>query len=273
MKSRLISPAAVQQVYLLLYSCYGLQGWWPILSRAGESGFDGDGYHPGCYELPVRAAERFEIAAGAILTQNTSWSNVRRALRALLEAGMLNPAAVAAAQEERLARLIRPSGYYNQKAKKLRLFAGYFIERAEDHGGGENSIGENGSNAESGETRVLPPGRDELLALWGIGPETADSILLYAYGVPLFVVDAYTRRLAARLSGVPQQTGDLRYEALQELFGAGLPGEDEEQRRRNANEYHALIVAHAKERCTARDPQCRGCPLERECLYPQRYGL
>jgi endonuclease-3 related protein len=267
MESRLISPASVRQVYSLLYSCYGLQGWWPILSRAGESGFDGDGYHPGRYELPVRAAERFEIAAGAILTQNTSWSNVRRALRALLEAGMLNPAAVAAAQEERLASLIRPSGYYNQKAKKLRLFARYCIERGENNGGG------NESNAESGAKSVTPPGRDELLALWGIGPETADSILLYAYGVPLFVVDAYTRRLAARLSGVPQQTGDLRYEALQELFGAGLPGEDEEQRRRNANEYHALIVAHAKERCTARDPQCRGCPLERECLYPQRDGL
>jgi endonuclease-3 related protein len=250
MSSRLLSAEAVRRVCRLLLACYGPQGWWPLLSRAGEPGYDENGYHPGDYGLPVRREERFEIAAGAILTQNTSWINVRRALRALLDAGMLSPEAVIDAEQAELARLIRPSGYFNQKARKMKSFARYFRRRAEMKGEAE------------------PPGREELLGLWGIGPETADSILLYAYGLPLFVVDAYTRRLAARLAGVQVSGG---YAAVQETFVAGLPVEPGEARRLSG-EYHALIVAHAKERCTARDPRCSGCPLAEECRWG-RTGL
>ncbi len=169
-----------------LLDAYGPQGWWPLRSRAGTPGFDEHGYHPGDYREPAAAAGRFEVMAGAILTQNTAWRNVEPALDALLGGRPLEPRRIADLSLEELAERIRTSGYFRQKARKLRALAEFVEARGEE-----------------------PPSREELLGIWGIGPETADSILLYAYHEPHFVVDAYTRRLLSRL-GVIGRRGELR---------------------------------------------------------------
>lgn len=220
--------APVARVYRRLLDRYGPQGWWPLLSRAGRRGFDDRGYHPGIYHVPAGRAERLEVVVGAVLTQNTSWRNAESALGQVAARGLMNRRRLLACPERELADAIRSSGYFNQKARKLRLVV------------------------EALPTVGVPPRRGELMDVWGVGPETADSILLYAYHVPTFVVDAYTRRLAARLGWVE---GRESYDALQGMFAAQLP--------RDAalyGEYHALIVRHAKEHCRAR-PRCAACPL------------
>jgi endonuclease-3 related protein len=176
---------------------------------------------------------------GAILTQNAAWVNVARAIRRLRAAGVLRPAALTAVRPGRLAALIRPSGVFRVKAGRLRAFLRYLRER---HGGRPRRL----------VTQSAPTLRAELLAIPGIGPETADAIVLYAAGRPVFVVDAYTRRILSRHRIVPPDTG---YAALQTLFMANLP--------RDAalfNEYHALLVRVAKEHCRAQ-PRCEACPL------------
>jgi endonuclease-3 related protein len=294
-------------LYRRLLQSYGAQGWWPLLSRAGETGYDEEGYHPGRYDPPESRDERFEIGLGAILTQNTSWSNVRHALRNLHASDLLRPEAVAAASRERIAEQIRPSGYYRQKARKLEIFTRFFCELEKGAAGPEPSScnGPAADNGRRGGGRVPPaPERRQLLALWGIGPETADSILLYAYGRPFFVIDAYTRRLAGRLTGEREAATRMPYAQLQELFAAGASasasagasasasagasgGEYDRKSGGEAsresggepdgliyrNELHALIVAHGKERCTARSPHCSGCPLRSNCIYGRRGGL
>lgn len=223
----------LRDLYGRLRAAYGPQGWWPLRSRAGARGFDARGYHPGRCAAPRRNEERFEIAAGAVLTQNTSWRNVEPGLDSLRAAGLLAAEAMLGCSERRLARLIRSCGYHNQKARKLRVLAGWFAA-----------------------ARRGPPRREELLALWGVGPETADSILLYAYGVAVFVVDAYTVRLLGRLGWLRGAAG---YAEVQRRFHDALPAD-----AACFNEYHALIVRHAKEHCSAR-PLCPGCPLARIC--------
>ena len=220
----------LRALYADLAAAYGPQGWWPLPSQAGRRGFDGRGYHPGNTAPPRDAAGRFEVALGAVLTQNTAWANAERALGALAGAGIRLPAHVAAREARSLARLVRASGSYNVKARKLRSLAAFF----EGHG------------------LAGAPDRDALLAVWGIGPETADSILLYAFGEPVFVVDAYTRRLLARRGAIG---GTEPYEEVQELFHRALEADPVLY-----NEYHALIVRHAKEHCRAR-PRCPGCPV------------
>jgi endonuclease-3 related protein len=219
------------RLYDLLLAAYGRQGWWPSAWSAGRRGFDPRGYHPGRFDFPGTAAQRFEIAIGAVLTQNTAWTNVEKALEKLFEAGITSPRSVLATPVRRLAVLITPSGYYNQKAKKLGALAELFLE-AKKAG--------------------RPPTRDELLSVWGVGEETADSILLYAYARPAFVVDAYTRRLLERLGLL---RGGESYPEIQEIFHAALPAQPE-----LFNEYHALIVEHAKRRCRTK-PLCAGCPV------------
>ena len=175
---------------------------------------------------------------GAVLTQNTAWTNAAAALTALGAAGIRLPSHVRALPHARLARLVRSSGYFNEKARKLALVARFFSRR-----------GSLGASA--------VPARDDLLALWGVGPETADSILLYAFRHPVFVVDAYTRRILARIGLI---SGREPYDEIQALFhrslGRGAP---------IFNEYHALIVEHAKRHCGVR-PACDGCPVTR-CRY------
>jgi len=174
-----------------LLATYGPQGWWPLRSRAGRPGFDAHGYHPGDYRQPRTAAGRFEVAVGAILTQNTAWRNVEPALDALLREGPLSPRAISGLPPDALTARIRPSGYYRQKASKIRELARFLESRG-----------------------AAPPGRADLLGVWGVGPETADSILLYAYHELQFVVDAYTRRLFRRLGAM---SGGESYEEIQAL--------------------------------------------------------
>ncbi|HUV65549.1 MAG TPA: hypothetical protein VMW24_16750, partial [Sedimentisphaerales bacterium] len=183
----------------------------------------------------------FEVMTGAILTQNTSWTNVEKAIANLKSAGCLSPEALHRIEISGLAELIRPAGYYNIKAKRLKNFLEWLFD----------SYDGNLAHLESVATNRL---REELLAITGIGRETADSILLYALERPIFVVDAYTARITVR-HGLIEPDAD--YEQLRELFEANLP-----QDTRLFNEYHALLVRTGKEFCRPK-ARCPGCPLEK----------
>lgn len=220
-----------------LFVRYGPQGWWPLLERDQESGEWRCLYRPGDDLPPPLPQSRFEIGVGAILTQNTAWKGVTRALVQLKQAGRLYPQGLAeekAADEIR--RLIRPSGYFNQKQRRLKRWADFFLTL-------------------SGRT----PERAELLSLKGVGPETADSILLYAYGYPCFIADAYARRIIGRYFG-----GQWSYEALAARVNLEFEGRGEEERRRKLGEAHALLVEHGKRFCR-RKADCPSCFLNREC--------
>ncbi len=227
--------SAVWEVFSRLFAAYGPRGWWPVTPSRTESPV----YRPGVY-LPACRAEQVEIAAGAVLTQNTSWKNAAKAVSALKRRDLLDPERLCACDKEALRELIRSSGYFRQKADRLRILAAYLVEYYARSRGSGLSCGEF---------------RGSLLALRGIGPETADSILLYAFGHAVFVVDAYTRRLVTRLGWFRKDPG---YEALQTHFETALPPGIPLY-----NEYHALIVQVGKTHCAAK-PRCDGCPL-REC--------
>jgi len=206
----------LEEIYRRLDEAYGDQRWWP-----GET--------------------PFEVAVGAILTQNTNWTNVARAIANLKREGVLSPGALRALPADELAWLIRPAGYYNVKARRLRAFLDFL---AEDFAGDMAAIAACG----------LEDLRPRLLAVKGIGRETADSILLYACGLATFVVDAYTCRVLTR-HGLAAEDAD--YDELKELFETNLPTDV-----RLYNQYHALLVKVGKERCRPREPRCEGCPLE-----------
>lgn len=214
-------------VYRRLLRRFGPQGWWP-------------------------ARTPFEVAVGAILTQSVSWANVERAIAALAVEGLLEPAALAAVPEERLAALIRPAGYYNAKARKLKTFVAFLFER---HGGSLDRLF----------AQPLERAREQLLGVWGIGPETADSILLYAGGLPTFVVDAYTRRIVSRLWPDPDAPFLRGYEPLRRFFMDRLAPDPA-----LFNEYHALLVALGKGTCLKVRPRCPDCPLLGLCRLPHR---
>ena len=220
MASREARPA-ISEIFRVLFRHYGPQHWWP-----GET--------------------PFEIVVGAILTQNTAWTNVEKALARLKAAGALTVETMEALPEAELAGLIRSSGYYNRKAKKLRAFLRYLRER---QGGSLERMFSTG-------TAQL---RRELLALPGIGEETADSMLLYGGGHAVFVVDAYTRRILARHGLLP---GKASYPEIQERLQRAIwPA------AARYNEFHALLVVVGKQHCLRRSPRCAGCPLER---FPHR---
>ncbi len=180
------------------------------------------------------------MIVGAILTQNTSWGNVERAIANLRSAQMLTPSAISAARPSRLAILLRPSGYFRQKTKKLKAFV-RFLQR-EYRGSLNRMFGT--------PTAQL---REKLLSVHGIGPETADSILLYAGNHPVFVVDAYTLRIFGR-HGITG--GEPRYESVRALFEAALPRDPQ-----LFNEFHALVVNTGKTWCRKSEPRCAECPL------------
>jgi endonuclease-3 related protein len=206
-------------IYSFLLKEYGQQGWWPLLGQKGcKPTKTGSviGYHPGDYNLPKTRNQIFEVCLGAILTQNTGWPQVEMALKNLHEKNCLDPERILEMDGEALKEAIRPAGYFNQKAKKAKIFTNYFLNL------GQNRI----------------PTREELLSLWGIGPETADSMLLYAFKVPTFVIDAYTRRIFTRLGMIHEKSS---YDDIKALFEQSLP-ED----LVIYQEYHALIVEHAK---------------------------
>jgi endonuclease-3 related protein len=184
----------------------------------------------------------FEVAVGAILTQNTNWRNVEKAIENLKRSGKLSPRALYEIPAGELAALIRPAGYYSLKASRLKNFIAFLEKEA-------------GLQIESLASEDPATLRPKILQVKGIGPETADSILLYALGMPSFVVDAYTARIMSRHGLVPE---DASYHELQEYFMDALDADPAV-----FNEYHALLVRTGKDWCRKKAPLCEGCPLEK----------
>ncbi len=213
-----LSDRELRRVHQGLLDQHGPRHWWP-------------------------ADTEFEIMAGAILTQNTAWKNVEKALDQLRERDALSARAITALSHDDLAQAIRPSGYYNIKARRLRNFCEWYLEQ-----GGFDALNQR-------ETDTL---RRELLSIKGVGPETADDILLYAFRRPVFVVDAYTFRIFERLGLIPE---GLSYEELRASVENALGPEEQ-----TFNELHALIVAHGNGICRPK-PLCEDCGLRRNCAH------
>ncbi len=186
-----------------------------------------------------------EIIIGAVLTQNTNWTNVEKAIDNLRKAKKLSLRAIDRAREQTIADLIRPSGYFNLKAKRVKAIARFFAGRCDC-----NLASLRGENPKAF--------RRELLQVYGVGEETADSILLYALDMPIFVIDAYTKRIASR-HGLC--SSDISYGELQQVFESNLPRD-----RQLFNEYHALLVALGANFCRPK-PLCESCPLFRDRLF------
>jgi len=214
-RKRAMSYDKLMEIYELLYERYGPQHWWP-----------GDG--------------RFEVCVGAILTQNTNWANVEKAIANLNEAGCLTAEKLHGIKTTELAELIRPVGYYNIKAGRLKNFLDWLFD---------NYQGDL-KRLEHLSAEVM---REQLLAIKGIGAETADSIVLYAFDKPVFVVDTYTCRVLGRHELIE---AGADYEQVREYFESNLPSDV-----KLFNEYHALLVRVGKECCRPK-PRCDGCPLE-----------
>src|SRR5713226_10253638 len=217
-------PLSLLQVYRQLYAAHGPQQWWP-------------------------ADSVFEVMVGAVLTQNTAWTNVEKAIKNLKTARALTPEAIVSTHPRRLVSWLRPSGYFNVKAKRLRALCRWLLEQ------------------DGVETLASWPAEDlrqALLSVKGVGAETADDILLYAFHRPVFVIDAYTRRIFARLGYI---SGKEDYEAIRMLFERALAPE-----AGLFNEYHALIVLHGKNICRTR-PRCENCELADVCPSVNGYGL
>lgn len=211
----------LREMYEAMLDRLGPQRWWP--SVAGADTPEG----------------KLEICIGAVLTQNTNWGNVERAIENLRTAGCLSVAAIDAMGHDELAELIRPAGYFNVKARRLKNFI-----RAVAAGGGD---------IEAFLDRPTEELRAALLAISGVGRETADSMALYAAGLATFVVDAYTARVLLRHGLIDE---DADYEQIKELFESALPADVG-----LFNEYHALLVAVGKNYCRKRGPLCDDCPL------------
>ncbi len=214
-------------IYNKLYKEYGPQGWWPLINYKGKNPTKTgsvNGYHPGNYEFPRNEKEKFEICLGAILTQNTSWPNVEKALINLNKEKILSSKGIIESEGDIVKECIKPAGYYNQKYKKIKLFCDFFIS-----------------------LKGRTPKREELLNLWGIGEETADSILLYAYKKPVWVIDAYTKRVFERTGINIKEIKEMKYEKL--------------------NEIHALLVEHCKRVCLKKKPKCEECVIKEVCKF------
>ena len=201
------------ELFSLLHKSFGPQGWWP-------------------------ASTKFEVAVGAILTQQTSWKNVEKAIHELKRQKLLTPKTLARTKPTALESCIRPTGFYKQKAKRVRLLAQEFPRIKE-----------------SAKKLELTEFRAELLELDGVGKETADSILLYAFNLPILPVDAYTRRITQRAYGF-----DGDYEELRLFYESRLPRDP-----KVLNEFHALLVELAKRHCTKKEPNCPSCQLKMAC--------
>lgn len=210
-----MSSDRLMEIYNLLSNQYGPQHWWP-----GDT--------------------KIEIAVGAILTQNTNWGNVEKAINNLKAADVLDADRLYAMDISRLAELIRPAGYYNVKAKRLKNFIGWLVD---EYAGDIDSL-------DAVDAYSL---REQLLGIKGVGRETADSILLYALGKKVFVVDAYTCRVLGRHNLIDRESD---YEQIREFFEYNLADDIE-----LFNEFHALFVKVGKEHCKPK-PKCQGCPLE-----------
>ena len=211
----------LHKIYLKLHEHFGPLNWWP-------------------------ANTPFEVVIGAILTQNTAWTNVEKAVNNLREANALTAERIASLAQEELEELIRPSGFFRQKSLRLQDFAKCLLHEW------NGDLGKLCGGA-------IDEARDRLLGMKGVGPETADSILLYAAGRPSFVVDAYTRRIFSRVGIL---SGTESYETIRSMFMQSLT-EDTQL----FNEYHALIVELAKTCCRKNSPNCGTCPIAADCEF------
>lgn len=211
----------LNEVYHRLLDHYGPQGWWP-------------------------AESPFEVIVGAILTQSTAWLNVEKALASMRSKGCWSFEAIVALPPGELAEVIRSSGYFNAKARKLQAFSNHILE---NYGG---DLGEMFA-------KEVADLRSELLSIHGIGEETADDIIVYAAGKPSFVIDSYTRRIVDRMGLTPEDRNP-GYRSYQALFQENLPGDTA-----LFNEYHALLDHHAKMTCAKREPRCLECCLADLC--------
>ena len=225
-RSRRTEGGRFVEVFELLRRAYGPRRWWPV-TAPGET-------RPRYTGGPKNELQRFEVAVGAILTQNTAWSTASRAIEDLNSIGAMSPEALVRLDGKSLAQRIRSAGYYNQKALRLKTLAAFFAS-----------------------TKTIT--RESLLALKGVGHETADSIMLYGFGEPFFVVDVYTRRIFGRLGLVAP---DAPYDDVRLEFERNLP-----RRVFVYREFHALIVEHGKRACK-KNPLCENCLLKGLCnLY------
>lgn len=229
------TTAALRRAYELMRARFGHQHWWP-----GET--------------------PFEVCVGAILTQNTAWSNVERAIANLKAARVLEPGKLFALPEPKLAQLIRPAGYFNVKARRLRAFLRVLVE----------TFGGDLDRLFAGKTSVV---RERLLAIHGVGPETADSLLLYAGEHHSFVIDAYTKRIFQRhnwspQSKVPSPKSPAGYDELKTLCESALDQKRGAARLDYWQDYHAQLVMVGKHFCRTRAPRCDECPLKP--LLPRR---
>ncbi len=213
----------IQQSYYKMYSAYGPQEWWPVSSKQNAE---------------------FEIIIGAILTQGTSWKNVEICIKNLIKNNLINIKKLNKIKNNELSKLIKPSGYYNQKTIKIKNFTDYVIKNY------------NG-NLRKLSAKNIKNIRNELLNINGIGKETADSIILYAFNKPVFVIDAYTRRIFERLFNLNFKT----YDEWQNYFHKNLPRD-----AKLFNEYHALIVEHGKNICKKK-PLCDECVIKNNCNH------
>ena len=213
------TPKKYRQIFDVMYDAYGPQHWWP-----GDT--------------------PFEIMVGAVLTQNTSWTNVEKAIVHLKANNALDPQVIIDTHHKRLAKWLKPVGYFNVKATRLKSYCRWYLD-----------VGQFAALNQL-DTHEL---RTALLSVKGVGPETADDIVLYAFARPVFVIDAYTRRLFSRLGFV---TGEEGYETLRATFEKKLQKQPDTVQL--FNEYHGLIVWHAKYFCKTK-PVCEGCCLRRHC--------
>ncbi|MBI3036027.1 endonuclease III domain-containing protein [Candidatus Woesearchaeota archaeon] len=221
--------------YNNLSQYFGPQHWWPVTPKGKL-----------CPEYsggPRNDKQKLEVCFGAILTQNTSWKNVEKAIIELNKNSLIDVNKINKIENKKLARIIKSSGYHNQKAKKLKNFCSFLLN---SYDGKLSLLFRNG----------IEKLRNELLSVNGIGPETADSIILYAAKKPVFVIDAYTKRIMGRI-GYREQT----YESLQELFMQKLQNSE-----KLFNECHALLVELGKNICK-KSPLCEECPLSNHCGY------
>ena len=222
-----------QILYQKLLEDFGEQHWWPMDKQ---------------YHKKNNSDPRFEIIIGAILTQNTAWSNVEKALNNLKKANMIDIKKISDIDKKSLKEMIRPSGFFNQKAERLKNIA-FYLQK--------NYKGDLDKFFNQDTYKI----REELLSLNGIGPETADSILLYAGLKPVFVVDAYTKRISKRL---PLNT-NTSYDEIQQYFQNNI-SKNYSETVQIYNELHALIVELAKNYCKKK-PECNKCPLQKNCNY------
>ncbi|MHA2298030.1 MAG: endonuclease III domain-containing protein [Candidatus Hodarchaeales archaeon] len=237
----------IKHIYGSLLLHYGKQGWWPLLDLKNanknptSSGLLKN-YHPGDYSLPTTNKQRLEIIIGAYLVQHTSWRNTEQALLSLERQNLLNVKRLDEIHVTKLAELIRPSRYYNQKAHYLKHLATFLSKHTMEE-------------LMNFETKLL---RELLLKLKGIGEETADSILCYVFKRPVFVIDLYTRNFLSRMGIIKFKE---KNKIIKDKVQSNIPSNHE-----ILNEFHALIVEHAKQRCKTKKPLCSGCIFEKSCL-------